>query len=40
MTRIRHIVAGRPAVVGLLIALASLVAAACNNGTGGGGPAY
>ncbi len=40
MTRIRHIAAGRTALVGLLFALASFVAAACNNGTVGGGPAY
>ena len=40
MTRINHLLANRSATVGLLVAIATLVVAACNNGTGGGGPAY
>jgi hypothetical protein len=39
MTRIRHIVGRRHTTVGLLMAIATLVVAACNNGSGGG-PAY
>jgi hypothetical protein len=39
MERIRHIITGRPGLVGLFAAIATLAVAACNNGTGGG-PAY
>jgi hypothetical protein len=36
MTRIHRAIADRPAMVGLLLIVASLVVAACNNGSGGG----
>jgi hypothetical protein len=37
--RIQHLIGSRTAVAGLLALVAALVAAACNNGSGGG-PAY
>jgi hypothetical protein len=39
LIRIQHLISSRAAVVGLLVAIATIVVAACNNGTGGG-PAY
>ena len=36
MARIRDAIASRPALIALLALVASLVAAACNNGSGGG----
>ncbi len=39
MTRFHHMIPGRSATLGLLVAIATLLVAACNNGSGGG-PAY
>ena len=36
MARVRHAIASRPALVGVLAIVASFIVAACNNGSGGG----
>ena len=36
VARIRHMIVGRPALVGLLAIVALFIVAACNSGSGGG----
>jgi hypothetical protein len=36
VSRIHHAIASRPALIGALAIVATLIVAACNNGSGGG----